>query len=801
MIQVVSNVDLKTRTSTTIVMVDLILWKSTLQRRSNLGRVMQAPYETMNQISRTNSLLSGLRLKVLACFVLCLAAALALTDSSTAQEPDESVDGATGPALTQPDDASLTETERIILRTVQASNPQTAQELAKAASVLVEIELFDDARFYLGQIDKLGLDQTQMFELNDKIGSDFFLFVYSNIRLQPEGSRLAKQVMAASRSQAGSPARINQLIKTLSDENISVRSDAFRKLRQLGEPAAAAMLNVFADPERTSDYPGIRGALKHMGVHSQGPLLGAAYASDAQVRAEAIRALGNYESTEANDSLMRAYLSPKVPAHLQRIALEAITKDGAMPADRQVIEKRLYDRSLEYLMGNRKYAGALLGSVVLWHWDAKKKEMVPSEVSTETAARVVASRRAEDLYEIRPDLARNREIYLLTQLEAEKRVVGKNERVNAEVLSRRLAVSPDEIESTLDRAIKLELVPAAIACCELLERFGTEANLTAHSTRPGPLVNAILFGDRFLQYAAFEAITRIDPQQAYTGSSYVTSLATFLAQSDNRASGLVGHNQSAVGQTFAAELGSSGVLGVSVSNSRDFFRQATSSPDIEMLFVTDTLVSPHYAELIQQLRNDWRTRRLPIAFMFRDFERRKRVSFRFPDDDLLLLVPFSDQPGQVATNVVNLAELYDPWRISNVDRRRHAAAAVRWLAKVSSDRKQYCFYDLGSSHDSLARLLYSPGFAEQGSKILASLGTPSAQRELVNFASQSGQPVGDREKVVQAFADSVATGGTLLTTAEIQQQYDRYNASKTESEESQKLLGTILDVIEAKANR
>ena len=150
---------------------------------------------------------------------------------------------------------------------------------------------------------------------------------------------------------------------------------------------------------------------------------------------------------------------------------------------------------------------------------------------------------------------------------------------------------------------------------------------------------------------------------------------------------------------------------------------------------------------------------------------------------------------------MNLAELYDPWRISNVDRRRHAAAAVRWLAKVSSDRKQYCFYDLGSSHDSLARLLYSPGFAEQGSKILASLGTPSAQRELVNFASQSGQPVGDREKVVQAFADSVATGGTLLTTAEIQQQYDRYNASKTESEESQKLLGTILDVIEAKANR
>ena len=220
-----------------------------------------------------------------------------------------------------------------------------------------------------------------------------------------------------------------------------------------------------------------------------------------------------------------------------------------------------------------------------------------------------------------------------------------------------------------------------------------------------------------------------------------------------------------------------------------------------MLFVTDTLLRPQYSELIQQLRSDWRTRRLPIAFMFRDFERRKRVSYRFPNDCFLLLVPFSDEPGQVATHVANLRELYQPWRISNVDRRRHAAVAVGWLAKVSSDRARYHFYDLGSNHDSLAKLLYFPGFAEEGSKILASLGTPDSQRELVNFASQSGLPVSDRKKVIEAFADSVATGGTLLTTGEIQRQYDRYNASKTESEETQQLLGTILDVIEARSNR
>jgi len=68
----------------------------------------------------------------------------------------------------------------------------------------------------------------------------------------------------------------------------------------------------------------------------------------------------------------------------------------------------------------------------------------------------------------------------------------------------------------------------------------------------------------------------------------------------------------------------------------------------------------------------------------------------------------------------------------------------------------------------------------------------------INFASQSGLPIADRKKVVQAFADSVETGGTLLTSVEIQQQYDRYNASKTASKDTQEVLGAILDVIEAK---
>ena len=107
---------------------------------------------------------------------------------------------------------------------------------------------------------------------------------------------------------------------------------------------------------------------------------------------------------------------------------------------------------------------------------------------------------------------------------------------------------------------------------------------------------------------------------------------------------------------------------------------------------------------------------------------------------------------------------------------------------------------MGRYQDELTRLLYLPGFADPASQILTKLGTPAAQRELINFASQNGLPLEDRKKAVEAFARAVENGSTLLLTRdEILRQYDRYNASESEAESTQQILGSILDAIESRA--
>jgi proline dehydrogenase len=79
------------------------------------------------------------------------------------------------------------------------------------------------------------------------------------------------------------------------------------------------------------------------------------------------------------------------------------------------------------------------------------------------------------------------------------------------------------------------------------------------------------------------------------------------------------------------------------------------------------------------------------------------------------------------------------------------------------------------------------------------LGTPRAQRALVNRASQNATDLAGRQAAAAAFAAAVALRGTLLTTAEIEQQYDRYNESEHLDTETQAVLGSLLDAIEKRA--
>ncbi len=173
---------------------------------------------------------------------------------------------------------SLPESSQLIIRAVIESKPSTPIELAKAIRTLMDIEAYDHARFFLNQLVGFRPDDRTMFELESTMGSGFLMGLYSNDNMQPLGRSFAESASAAASRAAYDPQRFEQLISTLSDENISVRSEAYRALRRLGAAAAARLLNVFADPAREQEFPFIRGALNNFGDEAIEPLIGAARA-------------------------------------------------------------------------------------------------------------------------------------------------------------------------------------------------------------------------------------------------------------------------------------------------------------------------------------------------------------------------------------------------------------------------------------------------------------------------------------------------------------------------------------------
>ena len=154
---------------------------------------------------------------------------------------------------------TLPESNRLIIRAVYNANPQTPQELAKAVKTMMDIEAFDHAKYLLGKLKGIPPSDQEMYEMQAMVGPDFFLALHGSPPMQPEGREFATAVFAAAKRTAYDPKRIESIVNTISSENVSARSEAFRRLRRLGAPGAAALLNVFNQAERSKEFPYIQG--------------------------------------------------------------------------------------------------------------------------------------------------------------------------------------------------------------------------------------------------------------------------------------------------------------------------------------------------------------------------------------------------------------------------------------------------------------------------------------------------------------------------------------------------------------
>jgi len=685
------------------------------------------------------------------------------------------------------------------VRALLESNPSTPSELLTTIDILLDLKATDDAYTLVKRLVATKPDEQAWADLVEKFGSALFLRLALIDDLQPEGREASDAALAAVDRRARDPEKLAHLIDQLNDPSPAVRRGAMTRLVGGREAAVQALTSALVDPARQDQRPAIRTALTKFGREAPAPLRAIARSSQPAAQVEAIRTLAELGQSAAAVDLLAPALVAGVPEEVRDAAREALlTLIGRAPeADEAATTLARMARS--------DFAEALYEPdpeatpVIQWRWDDGKSalsyEFVP--------ALVVRTDRTADLAGDAARLApRHREavwMSLAARAEAEAYRVGIDQPAPTGPGTVAALLNEKDInvvEGLLGFSLAKSHTVAAAAAARALGEIGKSELLYRMQPQPSAMVEAARNGDRRLRYAALEAIIRWKPDRPYPGSSLVVEALGYFAGSFALPRAIVADARTAEVERQAGLLAELGFETDVATTERDVVADAISSPDYLFALIDYTLAGPTSGQLLQRLRRDNRTARLPIGIIAstEDLERARRLSRQTPLSAVIY------QPVDAASldfQFKRLLAVSGQRLVPPEERRQQARQAVEWLAQLAASPQQ--IYNLRRTEGAVSAAIRVADFGPSAAKVLGSLGTATSQKTLADVASQLVQPAETRKAAGQAFAASVARFGTLLTTGEIRLQYQRYNESEQQDQETQTLLASILDTIEARA--
>jgi len=197
--------------------------------------------------------------------------------------------------------------------------------------------------------------------------------------------------------------------------------------------------------------------------------------------------------------------------------------------------------------------------------------------------------------------------------------------------------------------------------------------------------------------------------------------------------------------------------------------------------------------LLQQLRGDCRAAPIPIGLVARAglLDRASTIAARIPR------VRAFSRPHEASSARWQLEELRRLDNGSLLTAQERSQIATELLSTLASEVDRLSrVVPLARLESVLMTQLLYPDRAPAAISLLARVGTHGAQTALVQHASRPSWPPELRRQAVQALAQSISCYGVLLTTKQIERQYDLYNQLGPIAPVERELLGAILDALE-----
>jgi hypothetical protein len=707
-----------------------------------------------------------------------------------AAKPAEKADDAFGKSSVLPDNPAVA--------ALLAANPTTPNEMARTAKILVDLHEPALAKQFLKKIVDANLDQAKLAALGRELGSPMFVAFARNEELQPHGKQLSDAVIDAMNAELQDPKKIADAIEQLRDPSFNKRVKALEELRNARKPAIAALVEVLADPKREAEFANVREALCAMGRPAFNQMIGMMQTADPQLKEQAIRVLGDAVAIDAKFFLFAPALEQ--PEGEKETAVTAAARQalarltgGKIPSKSEAVKLLVRAAGL-YLHRQPPLPDAIDGQVEVWSWDNEKRKTEVVTAPVEDARLVTAARLAHDALKLDPNNRDARWIYETATLEAAAYKNGLDKPLDEESILRLLEMEPKNLQDLLYYSLETKHYPAAETALAILSFLGKIENPLNPPTGESVLIKAVEQPDRRLRLAALKAIASLWPEQPYPGSSKVLdALAFFVAGSGTRKAIVAGPNLNNIPKLVSG-LSAAGFAVDTANTGNEVLQKLLASSDYEVAMIDAGISQPPIDILLQQIRRDNRSADVRVGVVARAgfFEKAEQVAGGDP-----LTIDFARPNDDDASQweVAQLTAIKPRDLVRPEERLRQAGEALDLLAEIG--RTSPKLYDLRRVQNVVLVAMKTPALAPKAVAVLASINSLEAQQTLVAIASRDSAPIELRQSAAEAFRTNVQANGVLLGEQEVRRQYDLYNKSETADKASQKVLGLILDCLEA----
>ena len=626
--------------------------------------------------------------------------------------------------------------------------PETPIEMWEVADHLIQIGQPDQAAPYVKRFLESNPDEATLLRVRDESGAGSLLRLGDYSSTAPYSTPLIDQVSRAAIRSATNPTRLQRFVYNLRLSR-EEQNYAINRLREAGPYAVAPILAELSRPgldmETRIPYAESLGKLDRRAVP---PLIATLDSSNAVLVGDAARALGQIGDPRAVPALtyLAAKRNPESVARPQAVtAVEAITgvPFGSQP---KTPPKVLADEARRYHLHLVRFPAE---EVLLWVWDVANSTPVARNFSARDAEGLLGLRAAREALDLDPgDLTAQANLIALAL-----------DHDPAGSMPGALAAGHAVLSQVLRTAIADGRPDLATTAANLLGRIVDRDDL-ATGGRPDPLVEALSAPSRRVQFAAAEALIRLEPRRSFSGSSRVVPVLTrFLGTQGYPRALVVDGNPQRGGQTagFLRAIGYNAQL---AATGAEAFGLAASSADVELILTEAYSVNDPWsmADLLGNLKADGRTAGIPVVIVGALASRRVIADSleSFPDARFAVTPTETTLFGGQLNRIITSLGVRP---LTQQERTNYAQRAAALLATIARRPGSPFEPDLSSAIPSLGTAINGEVAPVDAATVLGDIPGQTAQRILADAAIDTSKDPAVRLASVENLARNIRRFG------------------------------------------